>query len=345
MVERGRGVFAANCARCHSSQPNPGAATDFTAVDPGDPTLRLDWLGNDEIAPASEIGTHPGRALHSNHMESRVWAEYASLTEQARPADPLRPEVLHGGGRGYYRNVSLLSTWAHAPFMHNNAIGPEICGKPSDPALDFYASPYVDAEGRPSANPPDCWPFDPSVEGRFKLYVESMQQLLNPDRRIPKMFVLDRDIVIDIAPKVELLDRQVGLSLKIPAGFPAVDVNSLRYKDMVQDLVLVGRDPGKFDAKYATLLTAERRAELRDGLMAIRAALIQSATISAIELVRDNEDAVVGEVQGLTLQVGNDFVQRYYSNLLTLRENDGHRFGEALNGDDKRALVAYLATL
>ena len=34
---------------------------DFTATDPADPTLRLDWLGNDEIAPASEIGTYPGR--------------------------------------------------------------------------------------------------------------------------------------------------------------------------------------------------------------------------------------------------------------------------------------------
>ena len=55
---------------------------------------------------------------------------------------------MKGGGRGYYRNVSLLSVWAHAPFMHNNAIGPEICGKPAQTALDFYASPYVDAEGQ-----------------------------------------------------------------------------------------------------------------------------------------------------------------------------------------------------
>ena len=31
-----------------------------------------------------------------------------------------------------------------------------------------------------------------------------MEKLLNPDRRIPKVFVLDRDIVIDIAPKVEI---------------------------------------------------------------------------------------------------------------------------------------------
>ena len=107
-VAQGRQVFAANCARCHSSQPGPYENADFQATDPADPTLRLDWLGNDEVLPASEIGTNPARSLHSNHMQSRVWEQYASLNEHARPADPLRPELMKGGGRGYYRNISLL---------------------------------------------------------------------------------------------------------------------------------------------------------------------------------------------------------------------------------------------
>ncbi len=344
-VERGRVVFAENCARCHSSQDVVTGSTDFSATDPDDPTLRLDWLGNDQISPASEVGTYTARALHSNHMQSRVWAQYASLTEQARPADPLLPEVMKGGGRGYYRNISLLSLWAHAPFMHNNAVGPEICGQPSAGSPDFYSSPYVDADGKPRADPPDCWPFDPSVEGRYELYKASMESLLNPDQRVPKMFVLDADIVIDIAPKVELLDRQIGLTLTIPAGFPAVDVNSLRFKDMMQDLVLVDRDPAKLDAKYAALLTAPQHDELRGGLLAIRQALLDSATISGIELVLGREEAVVGEVQDLTLQVGNDFVQRYYSNVLEHQENAGHRFVESLSDDDKKALIAFAATL
>jgi hypothetical protein len=251
------------------------------------------------------------------------------------------------GGRGYYRNISLLSTWAHAPFMHNNAIGPEICGNPTAGAPDFYASPYVDAEGKPFPNPPDCWPFDPSVEGRYELYKASMDRMLNPDRRIRKMFVLNHDIVIDIAPKVALLGlgRDLGLSLTIPAGFPAVDVNSLRFKDMIQDLVLVDRDPEAFDAKYATLLTPDQRDELRDGLDAIRSQLLETATLTGIELVLNRKEAVVGRVQDLTLQVGNDFVQRYYSNLLEHQENTGHRFGEGLNGHEKQALTAFLATL
>jgi hypothetical protein len=278
-------------------------------------------------------------------MESRVWAEYASLDVKERPVDLNRPEVMRGGGRGYYRNISLLSAWAHAPFMQNNAIGPEICGKPDDPELDFYSSPYVDAEGKPLADPPDCVAFDPSVEGRYALYKASMAELLNPETRVPKMFLLDRDIVIDIAPGVELLGRDLGLTLTIPAGFPAVDVNSLRYKDLIQDMVLIGNDPGKFDLKYAELLTPERREELRAGLGEIRAELLKTAGISGLELVLGREEAVVGRVQDLTLQVGNDFIQRYYSNVLDRVENAGHRFGEGLSERQKQAVTAYLATL
>ena len=54
---------------------------------------------------------------------------------------------------------------------------------------------------------------------------------------------------------------------------------------------------------------------------------------------------MVGRVQDLTLQVGNDFVQRYYSNVLEHVENAGHRFGEGLSDRDKAALIAFVATL
>jgi hypothetical protein len=62
-------------------------------------------------------------------MTGHIWEEYGSETLRARAPDP-DPGIKepHDGGRGYYRNISLLSLWAHAPFMHNNAIGPELCG-------------------------------------------------------------------------------------------------------------------------------------------------------------------------------------------------------------------------
>ena len=172
-----------------------------------------------------------------------------------------------------------------------------------------------------------------------------MAALLNPDGRVPKMFVLDRDIVIDIAPKVELLDRKLGLQLKIPAGFPAVAVNSLRYKDLIQDLILIERHPEEFASKYRTILTDEQRGELLAGLKTIRDALVKTKTLAVIELVLGREEAVAGRVQDLVLQVGNGFIQRYYSNILGRVENAGHRFGEGLSAREKQALIAFVATL
>jgi hypothetical protein len=328
-VELGRSVFIDRCARCHSSQAGPSENVDFYKTDPNDPTLRIDWLGNDELSLATEIGTYTARALHSNHMRSRVWEQYAALSLHDNPPDPTLPEVMKGGGRGYYRNISLLSAWAHAPFLHNNAIGPEICGKPSDPALDFYVSPYVDAEGKPLDDPPACWPYDPSVEGRYALYKASMESLLDPESRIAKIPTLDRDIIIDVASEVKIGDLDIGLALRVPQGYPAVALNSLRFKDMIQDMVLVDHDPQRFDEKYATLLTEAQRAELKQGLLDLRGTIIAEPGPVVLDLVGD---------------VG-DFVQRYYSNVLERVENAGHRFGEDLSEREKQALIAFVATL
>src|SRR3546814_9864535 len=77
-------------------------------------------------------------------MAGHIWAQFGSETLRARPPDPSLREA-HDGGRSYYRNISLLSLWAHAPFMHNNAVGPEICGKTHNKENDFYRNSYADA--------------------------------------------------------------------------------------------------------------------------------------------------------------------------------------------------------
>ena len=215
-VARGRDVFARTCAGCHSSQSPPFDKADFHATDPKDPTLRLDFLSNERPVLATRVGTYAGRALHSNHMPSRVWAEYAAITLRERPVDPALREIMKGSGRGYYRPPTLFSLWTQAPFMHNNAIGPEVCGTPSRREVDFYSSPYVDQNDRPLANPPPCVPFDPSVEGRYKLYKDSMQDLLNPSRRLRKVTVTDDDIVIDVAPDFKLGGVQGGFASCCP---------------------------------------------------------------------------------------------------------------------------------
>lgn len=328
-VQLGHDVFGRECASCHSSQETPTALTDFLAVDPGDPTLRVDWLSNDVPVESSRVGTYPARAMHSNHMPSRVWEQYASATLWERPADGGRRELLKSTGRGYYRPPSLLSVWAYAPFMLNNATGPEVCGKPSNPDVDFYESPYIDADRKPLANPPDCRPFDASVEGRYRLYKDSMEDLLYPDRRIPKLFLTSEDIIVDVAPDIAIGDIRTGLSLRIPKGFPAVMLNSLRYKDLIQDMVLNERDPEKLAAKYRDLLSPERFAELKSGLTEMRNRLVAAAGFLDLDITA----------------VQSDFVQGFYSNVLELQENAGHAFGANLGDREKQALIAFLATL
>jgi len=327
-VDGGRAVFAANCARCHSSQAGPfDANTDFHAADPDDPSLRLDWLGDDEPTPVTEVGTHYARALHSNHMAGHVWEEFGSKSLRDRAAVPDLDELRKSGGRGYFRNISLLSAWAHAPFMHNNAIGPELCGGPDDA---MYVSPYVGPERKPLApdHAPPCWTFVPSVEGRYELFLLSVDLLLNPDRRTPKVTAVSEDLILDIAPRMEVAGRAFGLSVVVPPEVPQASLGTLRYKDLLGDSVLVLTDQNRLRAKYDGLLTDAQMDELIAGLTQVRRQVFEDTG----QIVR-------------SLREQWPFIEKYYVNSKARIENAGHTFGEDLSDADKKALTAFLATL
>lgn len=329
-VARGKEVFAEACARCHSSEPGPwGATTDFHAVVEGRPDLRKDFLSSEKLIPVTEVGTYRSRALHSNHMKGHVWEEYGSETLRAKP--PVEDiEEPRDGGRGYYRPISLLSLWAFAPFMHNNAIGPEICGKPTDPAAELYRSPYVlKGTWTRMPSPPPCVPFDPSVEGRYRLFKASVEELLNPDKRIPKVTLIDQPIVID-GPVFPGEDH--GFELLIPAGIPAAIPGNLRHKELVEDLVLAKTNPQKLKDKYKARGAADVdriASTLQDILTQLSAGLVTSPGTVVSQIGRDHLS----------------FIQRLYSNSTADVENDGHTFGRSLSPADKRALMAFLATL
>jgi hypothetical protein len=366
-VARGRALFAENCARCHASVDSqatltpasvalePFAERDFLRTDPARPDLRLDWLGNDELTPAAEVGTYRARALHSNHMAGHIWQEYGSATLRAKPPSEPLPEALRrkDGGRGYYRNISLLSVWAHAPFMHNNAIGPELCGRGDvawerDPERNFYRSPYVatdpsgqlalDTNENPVShpNPPACSPFDPSVDGRFELYVASMRELLDPDNRIPKITRLAQEVVIPIGPRYVFdEDEETGIEIRLPAGTPAVILANLNHKEFLTDLALAATDPAALEARWRERLAPDTGVE---------AAAAAAADVRA--MLRAILDSTVGYIDLVdTLRDYREVVQRLYSNSTAIIENDGHDFGESLTDQQKDDLTAFLATL
>ena len=124
-VERGRVLFAANCARCHSSIPveqgGDFASRDFYAE--GERGVRTDWMGSDRPTPVTEVGTNRCRALHSNHMTGHVWQEYGSETLRKQP-----PAA--GPDRTARRRPRLLSQHLAAVGMGARPVHAQQCGGP-----------------------------------------------------------------------------------------------------------------------------------------------------------------------------------------------------------------------
>jgi mono/diheme cytochrome c family protein len=115
VLDRGKQVFKAACASCHSNG-QPGSH---------------DVLSNDLVAPWPVVGTNRCRSLTTNWKEGQIWGQFSSDEYKARP----------GGGPGFYRNVPLLGIWATAPFFHNNRLG----GYNGDPTVAGRLAAYEDA--------------------------------------------------------------------------------------------------------------------------------------------------------------------------------------------------------
>ena len=176
ILNRGKLVFANNCAYCHSSKQPPagidpesgdGKAWFRTAVMQPD-FLENNFLSTDKRYPLSKIQTNSARALGTNAMAGHIWDNFSSQTYKQLPlpdevdlfnpfdeTQPIKfqPKTKHTGP-GFYRVVSLVSVWSSAPFLHNNALGK-----------------FTD---------------DPSVAGRMEAYNDAAEKLLWPEKRLGK---------------------------------------------------------------------------------------------------------------------------------------------------------------
>jgi hypothetical protein len=99
------------------------------------------YLSTDIRVPVTLVGTNSGRSVGTNGMRGQIWDNFSSEEYKKLPAvGPVRfynpysgvqPDSLGmndsyyppGGGPGYYRPASLVSLWATAPYLHNNALG------------------------------------------------------------------------------------------------------------------------------------------------------------------------------------------------------------------------------
>jgi mono/diheme cytochrome c family protein len=122
----------------------------------------FNFLSIDERIPVTVTRTNSARAAATNALHGHVWEDFASQTYRElapvgaiRYRDPFSGAEKEysppGGGPGYYRVPTLISVWATAPFLHNNALG--------------------------------LFNNDPTVAGRVAAYEDAMTRLLWPERR------------------------------------------------------------------------------------------------------------------------------------------------------------------
>jgi len=198
-LQRGKMVFADQCARCHSSKQPPEGTTDTAAWYRqsvlADDFLVNNFLSDDKRYSVVDLGTNIARAVGSNAIRGHIWEQFSSETYKAQPSaghvsglynprDPQHPLEfdLPDGGRGYYRTPSLTSIWATAPYLHNNSVG--------------------------------VFVKDPSVRGRMTAFIDGMQKLLWPERRlgVQSMPVTTVDSTVTIPGTTK--------TMQVPAGFP-----------------------------------------------------------------------------------------------------------------------------
>src|SRR5215211_294623 len=180
-LDRGKIVFAENCARCHSSKQPPNLCMSGQPCTAGQivensgeyfnwmrtEVRKADFLDNnflstDRRVPITETGSNACSPLATNAIRGNIWDNFSSETYKNLPSvgevtihNPIDGTAsqypMPAGGRGYLRPASLVSVWSTAPFLLNNSVG--------------------------------TFNEDPSVEGRMRSFNDSIGQMLWPERR------------------------------------------------------------------------------------------------------------------------------------------------------------------
>ncbi|SEW21905.1 hypothetical protein SAMN05444851_2226 [Aliiroseovarius sediminilitoris] len=348
-VDRGKTVFAENCAGCHSSklpesayEAMPGGCSgagylecfnrygaltrteDFKAqmreIVLAEDFLEGNYLSSELRIPVTLLETNACSPLATNAIEGNIWDNFSSSTYKALPSvgtikvhHPKTGEEydyeMPAGGRGYTRVPSLISLWSSAPYLLNNTVG-------------YYNH-------------------DPSVAGRMAAFEDGITKMLWPEKRL-------RDTVLgDKVPG--LIDRTTEQSyLIVPRGF---------QPDFLVKLLTPLRDdlPWLFDldgnielgpipagTPIGLLANLNVRLDQADLLERLShdfelAKLIIKIKRNLKELPDDASDeqarAIFADLIEPLLELSKcpDFVV-----------NRGHYFGTKLEDDDKNALIAFL---
>jgi hypothetical protein len=350
VVQRGKIVFADNCAACHSSKApqQPARANPALCIGPGyldcwnrywdwtrtddfrqqmrqivsaSDFLDKNYLSNDMRIPVTLLQTNACAPLATNAIAGNIWDNFSSASYKGLPSvgaitvyDPFTGEPhqyqMPAGGRGYTRVPSLISVWATAPFLLNNSLG------------RFNQSP--------------------SVEARMASFDDAITKLLWQEKR-------EKDAMLgDKVPGV--IDRTSVTSwLRIPTGYlpdllkDTQDVLQLLAPKLFNEGGLeIGPIPAgtpvdllaNFDPLPPTTSLRERLAHDKAVIKVV------------VQLIRD--------LKALPQGASDEQARKVFSNageqLFALSKcpdyvvNRGHYFGSNLGDADKKALIAFLKT-
>jgi hypothetical protein len=353
-LRRGKEVFAATCARCHSSKIPPLPAgldlencngknylscwdrywawtktpefkNQMTEIVLRDDFPNQNYLSTELRVPSTLLQTNACSPVATNAIAGNIWDNFSSQSYKSLPSvgtikvrHPVTGAtsdfVLPGGGRGFTRPASLASVWSTAPFLQNNTVGR------FDPS--------------------------PSVEARMRVFQDSIEKLLWPERR-------EKDAIFsnETGPGVGVIDRTTAPStIWVPSGY---------VPDALRPLLGLGR-------RLFPFLFRNGELEIGPIPQGFPVSLLANADLAGADLPdaerRDHIHRLVGLLKTLKgdLKAGRDIFKNpaLVDGLLSLSKcpdfvvNKGHYFGTNLQTDEtpltdpeKVALIAFLKTL
>lgn len=326
-LNRGKIVFAENCASCHSSKQPP-----FYPLTPNGPSEEAkawfraevmkpdfftdNFLSDERRHTVTEIGTNATRAAATNATRDHIWDNFSSETyKNLAPIgsfDVDNPWAPNGkstitiplpgelNGPGYYRPPSLISLWSSAPYLHNNAVG-------IDPTTGALRG-------------------DVSVGARMKAFQDGIEKMLRIQPRGTQVWTTTAKSFIYI-PMGYLPDNIANLIRNhhqelIDPALDAVKLGPIPKGTPVNLIANTNLDPGISNGfKRLELLT--KIIEVLKKIKRDNPSDEEVASLMKTELVP----------KFLALNKCPDFY-----------EDKGHDFGTTLPLEDKRALIELLKT-